>query len=228
TPRVPHANRLARRARMGSDGGEGETGMHSVREGLLAILGVVLLAGTASSDTFIWVDEQQQTQTVEGWLVASGGGVHVGAQADGQYRLIPQERLRQRVPGEAPPSVTPATMAERLREKFGPQRIRLHVEEPYVVGLILAAPLPAESYDAAKNFLHKASRFLHTIETVFSRFCRDLRLPAKRPEVPLVLLVFETDSDFNAYAREVASGHTLAAENMSGFYSPLTNWVAIR
>jgi hypothetical protein len=202
--------------------------MHRLREGVRAIVWVVLLAGTATADTFVWVDDSEQTQSIEGVLVASGRGVHVVAQPDGQYRLIPQERLQQRVPGEDPQAVSPAAMGRVLREKFGRERLRVHVEDPYVIGLVLAAPLPAEAEARADNFLRRARGFLHNVETVFSRFCRELRIPSERPQFPLVLLVFETDSDFDAYAREVAGGPGLAAENMAGFYSPLTNWLAIR
>ena len=198
---------------------------------LLSLMAGFLILGAASTvngDQFTYVDDEGQTQTLEGSLVASGQGVHVLGKADGGYVVVPQPQLQQRDVAEPPAPVTPEAMADVLRERFGHDRIRMMVDDPYVVGLVLAGPLPEQSESRVDGFLRTAARFMNHVEAVFSKFCRELRLDTVRPEYPLVLLVFETDRDFNQYATEVTNGQGLNADRIAGFYSPLTNWLAIR
>jgi hypothetical protein len=182
----------------------------------------------ACADTFTYTDDQKQTRTLDARLVASGSGVHVLGQADGQYLLVSQSNLQARVAGPDPEPVTVNEMQELLVDEFGGDYLRTKTEGPFIVGLVLAGPLPPQAETKANTFLRRAARFMKRVDRVFTGFCRELRLDTRRPEYPLVLLIFETDRDFDAYAAKPANGRGLDVESMAGFYSPLTNRLAMR
>jgi len=188
-----------------------------------AMLPSILLA-----DTFTFRDEDGQTQTIEGLLAGSGQGVHAVELSDGRLQIVPQSALQERIAKTEPEPITPREMANRLTEEFGEDGIRTLVRDPYVVGLVLAGPLPARSESQVTGFLKKATVFLDRVDDVFSRFCRDMRIDATPPRYPLVMLIFETDRDFDAHATEASGGRGLSSKRILGFYSPLSNRLSLR
>jgi hypothetical protein len=158
-----------------------------------------LTTGSIVADSFTYIDDAGQRQTVEGILAGSGQGLHA-----------------------------PHEVELQLIEEFGADGIRTQVDGSYVVALVLAGPLPSRSETRVAGFLTKMSGFLQNVERVVTRFCRDLRIDAERPKYPLVTLIFETDRDFNAYVGRTSGEGGLSAEGILGFYSPVTNWLAIR
>ncbi len=195
---------------------------------MVAALVAAGMRGRLSADTFTYLDEQGQTQQVEGILAGSGQGQHAVEQADGRMLLIPQGALRQRDVSMPPEPISPHAMAAQLAEEFGKDQIRTLVEGKYVVGLVLAGPLPPRSENRVAGFLKKAARFLKNVENVLTRFCREMRIETEPSRYPLVTLIFESDRDFNAYVVQSTGGEGVSAEHVLGFYSPLTNWLALR
>ncbi|MEZ6143976.1 MAG: DUF1570 domain-containing protein [Planctomycetaceae bacterium] len=194
----------------------------------MAVLWGVLNAGRLCADTFTYLNESGETQTVTGLLTGSGQGVHAIEQSDGSVTLIPEQSVRERTVGADPEPLTPREMADHLTEEFGDTGVRTLVRDPYVVGLVLAGPLPEQSEARVTGFLKNAAQFLDRVDTVFSGFCRDLRIETSPPRYPLVMLIFERDRDFNAYTTEATGGRGLSSDRVSGFYSPLSNRLAIR
>lgn len=194
---------------------------------VLVSLCVFNAARTLSADHFTYVTEEGREATVEASLYASGQGAHALLLPDGQMEIIPQAAVKKRVPGEAPQPLTPDEMVAALTEKFGDGNIRLATRGPYVVGVVLAAPLPKASERRTEATLKKAAGYMALIESTFERFAKEIRLPLVDPTFPLVVLIFETDEIFNEYTADGARGG-LSAQNIAGFYSPGTNWLAIR
>ncbi|MGD9856902.1 MAG: DUF1570 domain-containing protein [Planctomycetaceae bacterium] len=199
-----------------------------MRRGIAALLLAALAPEFSPGDTFTYIDPQGRTQTVEGVLAGSGQGMHALEQSDGRMLVIPQGALRERTVSMPPEPIAARDMAARLVEQFGEENIRTLVEGQYVVGLVLAGPLPPRSETRVTGFLKQAGRFLKNVENVLTRFCHDLRIDPEPARYPLVTLIFESDRDFDAYAAEATGGLGLSAERILGFYSPLTNWLALR
>lgn len=194
-----------------------------------AVLALLLLStGVVLADTFEYVDENGRLQTVEARFYGEGQGAIALELADGSLTVIPQGALRKRVPGDDPVPVTPQELMARLENEFGPDRFRGRVAEPYVVGVVLTSPLPKSSERRVSASLLKSARYMRGIESVFQRFCRSMRVPYEEPKFPLVVLIFETDDDFNAYTARHTGGNGLSAENIAGFYSPQTNYLYVR
>ena len=195
-----------------------------------AALALLCLTGVANvfGDTFAYFNEDGQDIVVDARLVASAKGVHLLETDDGQYRMIPQGAVRTRKPNDLPEPIEPATMVKRLTEQFGEDHFYGMADGHYVVGLVLAAPLESRDTARSRAFVKKMTTFMKRVDSVFMRFAREMRFPTEPPTHPLVTLVFETDRDFNEYASMATGGRGLTATNLAGFYSPLTNFLAIR
>ncbi|MBL8850660.1 MAG: DUF1570 domain-containing protein [Planctomycetaceae bacterium] len=185
-------------------------------------------AGDACADTFVYTDEQGEQQTVEARLFASGQDAHALLKADGRMEVVPQAVVEKREPADGPAPLTPEQMAEVLKERFDADRLRTHTDDKHVIALLTAGPLDRRGETRAKGFLQKVGRFMDNVDTVFTRFARDMRFPLHDQEFPLVTIVFESDDDFNKFTEENTGGDGLSAKHIAGFYSPLTNWLAIR
>jgi hypothetical protein len=186
------------------------------------------LSASARADTFKYVDEKGAEQTVEARLYGSGQGAHALLQRDGRLLVIPEQAVQKRDVTDGPAPVTADEMVAILQEKFGADRVRVQVQKPFVVALVLAGSLDKRYDTRIKGFLQKAARFMNNVESTFEKFAADMRFPLRDPEFPLVLVVFESDEDFNKYALESTGGAGLSADHIAGFYSKLTNWLAIR
>jgi hypothetical protein len=69
---------------------------------------------------------------------------------------------------------------------------------------------------------------MKNVDAAFTGFLKDVKIPAQAPTHPLVVLIFETEDGFENYARKTTGGRGLSAENLAGFYSKLSNHLAIR
>lgn len=191
-------------------------------------LACLTAAARARADTFIYIDQDGARQTVEAQLLGSGRGFHALIQSDGQILVVPEQAVQSRDVSPGPEPMPADEMVHVLEDKFGADRLSVQVQKPYVVALVLSGPLDRRGETRTKGFLQKTARFMNNVDTVFERFARDNRFPLREPEYPLVTIVFESDDDFNAFADEANGGRGLAARNIAGFYSGLTNWLALR
>jgi hypothetical protein len=196
---------------------------------VLAWLVVVLSgAGMAWADRIKYVDKESETVEIEARIVASEKGAHVLELADGEYRIIPQGAVQERVVDDGPEPLDANAMAARLRERFGAEKFRSYVQGSYVMGMVLSAPLQKTSEGRANTFLKQGAQFMKSVENSFGSFVKDARIDIDPPRFPLVVLIFEARPDFEAYAAKATGGNGLSASRIAGFYSGNTNWLAIR
>lgn len=184
--------------------------------------------GRLQADLFVYRDESGQSIEIEARLVATGRGAMILEAADGQYRLIPEGAVEKRELKEGPEPIDANAAIARLQEKFGDDRFRGYSKDPFVIGLVLATPLPKASDTRAKNFLTRAATFIKGVEGAFVSFVKEARVEVRPPTHPLVVLIFESRGDFDKYANSVTGAQGLSAQRMAGFYSPITNYLAIR
>ncbi|NOX54140.1 MAG: DUF1570 domain-containing protein [Planctomycetes bacterium] len=198
-----------------------------------APLGVTVAVGfsfvlLARADVLKYVDEEKQSVEVEGRVVGSGRHLLLIQLDDGQIRLVPDVAVTQHEKGPGPEPIDCASMLERLQDEFGGETFRGYADPPFVIGLVLAAPLPSGSEPRVAASLKRAARFLRNVQSVFGRFAKSLRLPLTEPQFPMVLLIFETGDRFCDYTKRTTRGQGLSAAHMAGFYSITTNRLAIR
>jgi hypothetical protein len=187
-----------------------------------------LIGSVSQADQFTIVNDKGEEEVIDARLHGSDRYSHALELSTGEIRLVPIAAVKERTPGDDPTPVSPDELAAQLSERFGSELTRTHVEEPFVVAVVLTAPLERANERQLTAFLRKAGRFMTSIETVFSRFGRDLQLDVEDSRFPLTVLIFESDEDFMAYAETVTGGRGLSAENIAGFYNGLTNWLTLR
>lgn len=201
------------------------------RQSLATILVLTLLgtlAPTVRADKFTFTDLDGETKTVDARLAGSGKGAVLLETDDGQWKVVSDGVLQTRQPGDDPVPLTPQQMADRLTERFTPELFEYRISDPYVIGLVLSAPLDPVGKTKLKKFFGKATAFVQAIDRVFTKFAREMGLDPQPPTFPLVMLIFETNEDFNAYATKATRGQGLSADNIAGFYSGETNWLSLR
>jgi hypothetical protein len=119
-------------------------------------------------------------------------------------------------------------MAERLEQEFTAERFRSYIQEPFIIGLVLGSPLPRNAEGQAKALMRNVATFMNNVDSAFGRYVRDARIDAPPPTHPIVVLIFETREDFERYAAEATQQDDETASRIAGFYSKLTNILAIR
>ena len=196
----------------------------------LVAMCLVLFASTnlIQAERFVIVNEKGEKQEIIGRLHASGQGAFAIQRPGGQMELVAQGAVIERdntIPFKA---ATPEEMSQQLSEEFGPGTFRSYTEGNFVIGLVLMDELPKRSEARAIIFMKKAAKFMNNVQKVFLKFATKMKLETTDPECPLVLLIFESDDAFDAYAESVTKGQGLSAGNISGFYNGLTNYLAIR
>ena len=194
----------------------------------LVMTAVLSLLPTLRADTFTIQEENGTMSRVEARLAGTGQGALILELADGQYKLVAEGQVLERKPGDGPKPMTHDEVAAALATRFGEALFRSNVQEPYVMGLVLGSPLPKASEGRAKNMLRKAANFFKNVDVAFGSFAKEVRLPIKNPTFPLVILIFETEEDFEKYTTEGTGGNGLSASRIAGFYSGVTNYLAIR
>lgn len=202
----------------------------SLRLDCRILLALFLLASPSvtCADEFTIVNQQGPEETFEAELAGSDDEWHALALADGQYRLVPQAAVRKRVPKAGPVPLTAEQMAKELEREYGADLFRYDVLGNYVVGIVLATPLPKSSEGRAKAVLDRATRFMKQVEAAFATFLKEARIPSNKPKYPQVMLIFETDLEFEKYTEKITQQRGLQASMIAGFYSGLTNFLAIR
>lgn len=180
------------------------------------------------ADEFTIIDEKGQESTFAAELVGSDDQWHALALADGQYKIVPQAAVRKRVPKDGPTPLTPAEMAKELEQEYGADLFRYGIQGNYVVGIVLATPLPKTSEGRIKKVLDRATSFMKKVETAFATFLKEAKITANKPKYPQVMLIFETDIEFEKYTEKITQQRGLQASMIAGFYSGLTNFLAIR
>lgn len=200
---------------------------------------VLVLAGLASAlaacepralqaDLFVYREKSREALSVEARLVGCSHGAMVVELADGQYQIIPEGSIEKREIREGPEPLEAKQVAARLQARFGEELFRSVTRDPFVIGLVLMAPLPKNAETRAQNFLLQAAKFMKTVEGAFAGFVRETRVATRPASHPLVVLIFESKEDFNKYADSITGGHGLSANRVAGFYSGITNYLAIR
>jgi hypothetical protein len=193
------------------------------------VLGQLLLTTVAlRADTFEYLDEDREKQMVEARLYATGAGAIALELEDGSLRLIPEAAIQKRTPGDDPTPIAPEEMLKRLYDEFSEDLFRGEVADNFVIGIVLTAPLPKTSERAVQRNLLRAAGYLRSIERTFASFCKTLKIQTETPTHPLVVLIFETDEDFETYTTKHTGGRGLSAGNIAGFYSSLTNYLYVR
>ncbi len=202
---------------------------HSILMGFaVCILSLLVPPLVVFADEFTVIDEQGQESTFEAELAGSDDEWHALALVDGQYKLVPQAAVRKRVPKDGPVPMTPEQIAKELEQEYGADKFRYGVLGNYVVGLVLATPLPKSSEGRAKAVLDRATRFMKQVETAFATFLKEARISSNKPKYPQVMLIFETDLEFEKYTEKITQQRGLQASMIAGFYSSITNFLAIR
>lgn len=196
--------------------------------GLLLMAAALMPASPALADRFTYVDQDGKTMTVEARLAGSGQGMHALELADGRFQLIPQRAVTKREAAPGPEPIGNKAMIAQLTRKFGEDRFRAYARKSYVIGLVLSEPLPKSHERRALGLLKQAAQFMRNVEVVFMKFAGHVRFPTAPPRHPMVLLIFESDGDFNKYAIEATGQRGISARNLAGFYSSMTNWLAVR
>ena len=168
---------------------------------LISLIGVAITANSAVADKFTLTGRRGETIEVEARLAGSGQGTTALELASGRYLLVPEAAIEDRVKGDDPTPLTAKQMEAELREEFGEDRFFSHVAQPYVVGFILERPLQNKQQEVrAKALLKKAYAFMRSVQGMFLKFTRSVRVKAKPAKFPLIILIFETDRSFEAYA----------------------------
>ncbi len=182
----------------------------------------------AAGDEFTYVDEKGKQRTVQARLAGTGQGILALELDDGRWEPVLEAGVVSRKPTDDPEPISTEEMARRLEKRFSKPLFVSRIADPYVVGLVLMAPLDEDARPRAERFLDKATTFLQSIDRVFTRFAEKMGIPLEPPRFPLVMLIFETDANFEAYTQITTRGGGLSTQSILGFYSPTTNWLSIR
>ena len=180
------------------------------------------------ADEFVYADEDGRMQTVEAKLYASGQGLLALELADGSLQLVPQGVVRKRTPGVDTKPITPRQMLDTLRDEFGKEQFRGVISGQYVIGVVLQAPLPKTSERRVGTALRRSARYMQSIERMFQTFVRSMDVEPQQSKFPMVVLIFETDDDFEEYTAKTTGNGGLSAGNIAGFYSHLSNYLYVR
>ncbi|MEZ5951267.1 MAG: hypothetical protein R3C12_19050 [Planctomycetaceae bacterium] len=173
---------------------------------LALLVPILATGGSGWADQFVIVDAQGDKRELVGRLHGSGQGAYAILRPSGQLELVAQGAVVERDNTVEWKPLTPAEMSLALAEQFEAEKFRGYVENNFVIGMVLMDSLPRQSELRVTGFLKKAAKFINNVQGVFERFARELRLEIRDPEVPLVLLIFESDEDFNTYTRSVTQG----------------------
>lgn len=189
----------------------------------------LLITVSAFADEFTFRNEANEAVTIEARLAGSGQGVLALELANGGMLLVPELAVQKRVEKEPPKPLSHEQIEKNLRDKFVDGRVLTLVDEPYVLALVTRrAEFDERTLKKKQAALSKLARLFGSLETKFRSFVRATRVPIKPVEFPLVVLVFESDSNFETYARMVTGDDDLPAANIAGFYDLRSNHLVLR
>ena len=197
---------------------------------LLAIaVAITCVAHVASADTFTYVDRSGKQIEIEAKLAGSGQKFHAMELSDGQLLLVPQAAVMKRVPGDDPTPLDAAAVEKKLYDIFRKERLLTLVEKSMVVAFIHAQPVEdPKQLRKKKLFLKKTAKFLRSVQGKFLSFIRLTRVKAQPLKYPIVAVIFESNSDFEQYAKRVTGNRGLSAGAIAGFYDSLSNQLVLR
>ena len=189
----------------------------------------IVCSGHTFADEFTYINEDGDTVLAQARLAGSGQKLHALELADGQMLLIPQAAVKQRKIADGPTPIDENQMEAQLKKMFVEERLLVEVVKPFVLAMILAASKDDDSDLRRKQALiKKAGGFLKTVQSTFLRFIRRTRVESTAVRFPLVVLIFESDRNFNQYAAMVTGQKGLSAANIAGFYSQISNQLVLR
>jgi len=196
--------------------------------GLITILGLLVCLSPVHADEITYRTEEGESVTLQGKLITPRPGIALLERWDGQIQpLHPSQVVEQKETGPATP-ITCAQMGDRLKDIFGEKLVRIDTAPPSVVALVLASPLSPRGENAAQTFLKKALRFSQNVGDVFVKYAKLMNFPLREVQYPLVLIIFESEQDFDTYYNQTTGAKGLSASGVLGFYSHTTNWLAVR
>lgn len=179
-------------------------------------------------DTFTVRQDDGSVVSVDARFAGEGQGLIALERKDGRLELVPVSQILNREPGPDPEPLSNAEVMDRLKDQFGAEKFRGYAEGSYVIGLVLSEPLPKAFENKATACLKRAANFLKTVEKIFLDFVNEFKLEVDKPRFPMVLLIFETDDDFVQFAAAETTGRGVSAGMILGYYSALSNQLAIR
>lgn len=183
--------------------------------------------GDAAADIFTVRQDDGSIATVEARLYGQARGAMLLLRDDGRVEIIPDAAVVKREPSEGPEPATAEEVASRIEKQFTPELTRIRVAGDHVVAIVLQAPIERSAEGRVRTFLDKVQQFVLALGRNFEQWAKSMKLPADDPEFPLVMIIFETDEDFETYATETTAGG-LSVSRLSGFYSHGSNWLAVR
>ena len=195
---------------------------------VLSVFALGLCCSALQADLFTYVDDNGNKHELEARFLGSGQQVTALELPDGRLHLLPDAAITDREEKPGPEPLNVDAVIERLTSEFGEETFRARAEAPYVIGLVLAAPLQEEAEPRVRDFLKQAARFMRNVGSVFEHFAKSLRVSIQPPRYPMVMLIFETDGPFNEYNEEATGGQGVSAANTAGFYSVMSNRLAVR
>lgn len=196
--------------------------------GCLTLAFSCLWGSALPADEFELLNERREVRKLSGRLAGEGQGALAIEKLDGSYELVGSGAIKSRKPEEAPAPIAPSQLARQLEDEFGKDVCVTSIDAPYVVALLLVAPLPKSQESRANAFCKKATKFFKTVESVFEKYAADMGLALEPPSHPLVVLIFETNDQFIAYFNEQTGGTGLSGANVLGFYSAASNRLVLR
>ncbi len=192
------------------------------------LIGGLLGTGRLAADEITYRTRDGKAVTSQGRLISAQDDVRLLERWDGQIQpLHASQIIEHKETGPATP-ITCDQMADRLRELFGADLVRIEAQPPAVVALVLTSPLSPKFETGAQTFVKKAMRFMQNVENVFLRHAKQMAFPVRDTEYPMVLLIFEGEQDFEDYYNGTTQSGGLTASGVLGFYSHTTNWLAVR
>jgi hypothetical protein len=153
--------------------------------------------------------ERVLTADRSGAPVVAKTHVNVG---DARIVLLPDGQLVARKPGEAEPTDRPfqplqnEELLERLKAEFPGFKAKQTKNYTYL-------------FSTSDVFAFGTSQILESMLTGVEKWAIAQKLPTHDPEVPLVIVMFKTEADFQAY-RRMPSG-------VVAYYDPLSNRIAV-
>jgi hypothetical protein len=205
--------------------------MLSPRSLALAVLLNVPFLTAASADVFTVKDDNGDEVTVSARWGGGGREVAILEFPNGRVQPIPEDRIVAREPADDPTPLTGEELVAQLVDRFGAGRTVTRVEAPYVLAVVMAAPNGADrvTKNRVQVLLKKAGQFLNGVQTSFEKEFQELKIELRPLRYALPVVIFEADSDFDAYYRtELGEQAGLSAKNVASFYDVLSNRLVLR
>ncbi len=193
---------------------------------LLTLPAVVV--ASVLGDEITYRDATGQEVVTTARLIGEGQGFQALERRDGQIQLVPNGGVLDRQVAGDPEPLDVAGMQDIFSTLFGADQVRFEPGTQSLVVLVLDGPLDKQGENRCHLFLKKAGTFMKNVDGVFLKFAKQMKFPLRDLRYPLVLMIFESDLSFEAYANQATGDRGLSATNILGFYSNLTNWLAVR